>query len=189
MVVIHAKARTDDPGTGRRVGNAQARCPVIVMGLHERIGEIAVGALRRRIHRAATGGDPADVNPLIRVTAVALASIEGPLALRLRPGNEGTYGRVIGLQIHDELLAQGVVPGRSQLIAEAGRHGELGRELIVIVEVEGLDVALVIGLRDLHRIRRCVKLAEQEVGECGASSINQFPWGAGLSSGVGLGGE
>ncbi len=150
---------------------------------------MAVGALRPRIDRGAIGGDPADVNPLVGVTAVALASIEGPQALRLRPGNEGTYGRVIGLQIHDELLAQGVEPGRSQLIAEAGRNGELGRELIVIVEVEGLDVALVIGLCDLHRIRRCVKLAEQEVGERGAGSLNQCPRGAGLSGGVGLDGE
>ena len=93
------------------------------------------------------------------------------------------------MQIHDELIAQGVVPGRSQLIAEAGRHGEFGRELIVIVEVEGLDVALVIGLRDLHRIHRSVKLAEQEVGECGAGFRNQFPRGADLSGGVGLEGE
>ncbi len=175
IVVIHAKTRTDDPCTVRREGNAQARREVAVRGLHERIGEMAVGALRRRIDRVFTGVDPADVHSLIRVSAGALASKEGPLALRLRPRNEGANGRVVGLQIHDELIAQGVAPGRSQLIAEAGRHGELGRELIVIVEVGGFDVALVIGLRDLHRIDRGVKLAEEEVGERGAGSLHQFP--------------
>ena len=120
IVVIQAKARADDPCAGRREGNAQTGREVVVGGLHERVREIAVGALRPRIDRGATGVDPADVNSLIRVSAGALASKEGPQVLRLRPGDKGANGRVVGLQIHDELIAQGVVPGRSQLIAEAG---------------------------------------------------------------------
>ena len=120
IVVIQAKARADDPCAGRREGNAQTGREVVVRGLHERIGEIAVGALRPRIDRGATGVNPADVNSLIWVSTGALASKEGPQALRLRPGDKGANGRVVGLQIHDELIAQGVVPGRSQLISEAG---------------------------------------------------------------------
>ena len=58
IVVIHAKASADDPCTIRRKGNAQARREVAVRGLHERVGKIAVGALRPRIDGGAAGGGP-----------------------------------------------------------------------------------------------------------------------------------
>ena len=42
------------------------------------------------------GGDPANVHPLICVTAIALAHKERPILLRLRPRKRMGYGRVIG---------------------------------------------------------------------------------------------
>ena len=155
MVVKDAIARAYNHRWGRDIREAQARRPVGVVGFHQRVGKIAVGALRRRIDRRyLVGLNPAHVDALVRVIAVALAHKDGPLVLRLRPRNGGTYGRIVGDHVHVELLAQGVVPGWSQFIPQAGLDGKPGRDLKVVVDECGFIIAHVIGLRDLHRICR-----------------------------------
>ena len=98
-------------------------------------------------------------------------------------------GELLVCKSTDELVALSVVPGRGEFIPQAGLDGELGCDLVVIVDIGGLDVALVIGLRDLNRIRCCPKLPEKEVGEPGPGSRSQDPRGIDLRGGIGLEGE
>ena len=100
------------------------------------------------------GSDPTDINPLVRIVAVALAHKERPVLLRLRAGSDRAYGGVVGVHIDNKFRAEGVVPRWSQLVAQAELERKLRCELDVVVDVGGLNVALVIGLRDLYRIRR-----------------------------------
>src|ERR1700761_9653983 len=135
MVVVNAVTRADYYVRQRCIGNTQARRPVAVVGLHELIGELAVGTLRRGIDRGICAADPPNIDPLVRIAAGALAPEERPEVLRLLCPDVRGYGRVISFQIHVELSAQGVVPGWCQLITQAGGNREIRQEFVVVVEV------------------------------------------------------